>query len=132
MRVGYAMMSSPVVHDAVARQMEYFPITKLSAELAGIAALDQNYIARTQKSTAERMAAVQAGIRKIGRYECVPSFTNTFLCRHPGRSSSQFQEGLLRKGVLTASADMEGLKDQGWVRVTCRREEENARLLNSL
>jgi histidinol-phosphate aminotransferase len=132
MRVGYAMMSSQVVHDAVARQMEYFPITKLSAELAGIAAGDQEYIAQTRRSTAERMTELQSEIRKIGGFECVPSFTNTFLCRQPGLPAFGLQEALLKEGVLVATADVEGLKDQGWVRITCRRETENENLLAGL
>ncbi len=132
MRIGYTMMSSKIVHDAVARQMEYFPVTKLSIELARIAAQDQDYIAQTRRHTRARLTAMQAEVSGLTPYECVRSESNVFLLRRPGTSSGELLDALIKVGVLTASADIEGLSGQGWVRVTCREPEGNAYLIDAL
>lgn len=132
MRVGFAMMSSRVVHDAVARQMEYFPITKLSLDLARIAAEDRAYIASTRLHTRERLGCLRETLSAIERVETLPSETNVFLCRVRGLNSAQARDGLLGHGILVATADIEGLRDQGWVRVTCRTPDENTLLVDAL
>ena len=132
MRIGCAIMSSKVVHDAVARQMEYFPVTRLSIEMARVAADDQEYLALTRHRTRERMATLQPAIRALGSFECIPTETNVFLCRRDGWSSADFRGRLMARGILVATADIEGLRGQGWVRITCRDPSENALLLDAL
>lgn len=132
MRIGYAMISSSTVHDAVARQMEYFPVTRLSIDLARIAAEDQEYLAITRRVTRERLHSLQLLLANISGCECVPSQSNVFLCRVTGLKTSEMQDRLLRRGIVTSSADVEGLSGQGWVRVTCRAPEENARLISAI
>ncbi|HZT44246.1 MAG TPA: histidinol-phosphate transaminase [Chthonomonadaceae bacterium] len=132
MRVGYAMVASKVIHDALARQIEYFPVTKLSLEMARVAAEDQGYIACTRRLTRKRLCALQAAICGIPGFECLPTCANIFLCRHKESSAAQLLEGLMRFGVLVANADIEGLRGQGWVRITCREEPDNRFLLSAL
>ncbi len=125
MRIGYAMMSSRVVHDAVARQMEYFPVTKLSLELALVAARDQDYLAATRRVTRERDAALRARLNSLPGVECLPTSSNIMLVRRAGYSTMDLIAVLQTRGIVVANADIEGLRDQGWVRVTCRDESEN-------
>jgi histidinol-phosphate aminotransferase len=132
MRIGYAMMSSKVVHDAVARQMEYFPVTKLSIELARVAAEDQDYIVQTRRHTRESFQALAEALTKTPGVEFVPTQSNIFLLRFKGASTAAFKDALLRHGVLAADADVEGLRGQGWVRITCREPADNAFLLRAL
>lgn len=132
MRIGYAMMSSRVVHDAVARQMEYFPVTKLSIELARVAAEDQDYIAWTRRHTRESFQALAEALTKLPGIEFVPTQSNIFLLRCAGASTAALKDALLRRGALAADADVEGLRGQGWVRITCREPDDNAFLLSAL
>lgn len=132
MRIGYAMMSSPTVHDAVARQMEYFPVTKLSIELASVAAGDRAYLAETRGDTRARMAEMHASMAECVDIESMPSETNIFLVRRTGWTTTQLSQELLKRGILVANADIEGLSAQGWVRVTCRMPEDNRFLLQQL
>lgn len=132
MRIGYAMMSSKVVHDAVARQMEYFPVTRLSIELARIAAEDQDYIALTRNRTRKRIAALTKALDRMQGVEYVPSESNIFLARCPAYSTRELRDALIERGVLVADADMEGLRGQGWVRITCREPADNACLVHAL
>ncbi len=132
MRIGYAMMSARIVHDAVARQMEYFPVTKLSIELARVAAEDQSYIESTRNRTKELTGKLQASIHTMAGLECAKTESNIFLCRKKGLTTAQFKEALLREGVLVANANTEGLQGQGWVRIACRTAEDNAFLLTAL
>lgn len=132
MRIGYAMMSSKIVHDAVARQMEYFPVTKLSVELARVAANDQQYIAHAREVTRDRVRDLQLRLNAISGIECLPTQANVFLLRRESSTTQALQEELLSRGVLVAGADVEGLNGQGWVRVTCREPEENDYLIEAL
>lgn len=132
MRVGYAMMASRIVHDAVSRQMEYFPVAGLSLELARVAAEDVEYLTTTRSATRERVRQLQADIHKIHGFECIPTLCNIFLCRRRGTTTEELLSALCREGALVSSADIEGLQGQGWVRVTCRSPEDNAHLLQAL
>jgi histidinol-phosphate aminotransferase len=132
MRVGYAMMSSKIVHDAVARQMEYFPVAGLSLELARVAAEDGDYLAATRAATRTRIDDLQRRLAAIAGCECVPTLCNILLCRLSGLTTHGMLEGLRRRGVLVSSADIEGLHGQGWVRITCRSPEDNTYLLEAV
>ncbi|HLV81647.1 MAG TPA: aminotransferase class I/II-fold pyridoxal phosphate-dependent enzyme, partial [Chthonomonadaceae bacterium] len=127
-----ALMASKVIHAALARQMEYFPVTKLSLELARVAAEDQAYLARTRRLTRKRLCGLQAAIREIPGCECMPTCANIFLCRRRGMPAAQLMQALLQGSVLVANADIEGLQGQGWVRITCREEPDNRILLSAL
>jgi histidinol-phosphate aminotransferase len=131
MRIGYSMMSSRVVHDAVSRQMEYFPVTKLSVEMALVAANDQEYVELTRRVTRDRIRDLHSHLSNISGLECLESEANVFLMRRKGSTTAELRESLLARGVLVASADVEGLNGEGWVRVTAKSPAENTLLVNA-
>jgi len=125
MRIGYAMMASEIVHAAIARQMEYFPVTKLSVELANVATGDQGYISDTREHTRAETERLHTSLRDVPSVECIPTETNISLCRMRGFTTTELKQALLKQGILVADAESEGLTGQGWVRVTCRSAEDN-------
>jgi histidinol-phosphate/aromatic aminotransferase/cobyric acid decarboxylase-like protein len=126
LRLGYAVGSADVI-DWLARARPPWSVNAF-AQAAGIEALRHpDYYRDSSKKLAAAKIDLIQNLFNLG-YQPVPSTMPFFLL--PVGDGSRFRLSLLKKGILVRDTASFGLP--GYVRISTRRPEDNARLLATL
>lgn len=130
-RVGYLICSSPEIRAGLQVYCPYFPVTWFSLYLAQAAFTDQDYLCDSRRINRLRRDLLQAGLRKLSGFSCLPSETNTLMIRHAVLQGRELGDAFASRGILTADlGSMAGLEGSGYHRITVRSEADNNYLLS--
>lgn len=129
LRVGYTV-SSVEAADLLNRVREPFNVNSLGQAGAVAALADDGYVRESRRLNAEGMAAVVAGLERLGR-PYIPSAGNFVTFEVPENlSAGAAYQALLREGVIVRPVAEYGLPRH--LRVTVGLPAENARFLAAL
>lgn len=129
-RVGFAIGNKKVI-DILKKWQLNFPISTSSAQIASKALENINGLKRIAKNISIERKFLFEQMSKLGKLQLGgKSETNVFILRH--RNKNLF-ELLLKEGIVSANFNsMNGLENQGFVRITIKTHEENMLLIEAL
>lgn len=127
LRLGYCIGSKGLIKILEQIRLE-FPITSISEILGIIALEDKDYLEDTREKLLKRKTLIYKCLENLN-IKYIPSDTNVMLIKHDNKN---LYKELMKRGILTAIMETEGLKGKGYVRITIRNDEENDILMKSL
>lgn len=129
-RVGYVVGNKDVIGPLAKWQLN-FPISVLSAKIAQEALDNLDFLKVVHDHFDTERKFIFGNIARLENIELGgKSETNVFILKH---KKAKLFDLLLREGILTANFNqMNGLENQGFVRITIKKREENELLVNAL
>lgn len=127
LRLGYCIGSKGLIKILEQIRLE-FPITSISERLGIIALEDKGYLKETREKLLKRKRLIYKCLED-SNIKYIPSDTNVMLIKHDNKN---LYKELMKRGILAAIMETEGLKGKGYVRITIKNDEENDILIKSL
>jgi len=127
LRLGYCIGHKDLIKILEQVRLD-FPITSISEKLGIVALEDKDYLKEMRKKLLKRKKSIRKNLEDLN-IKYIPSDTNIMLIKH---GTKNLYNELIKRGILTAIMETEGLKGQGYVRITIKNEETNDILLKSL
>jgi histidinol-phosphate aminotransferase len=124
-RLGYLMCSNHDIIEALLLHRHHFPITQLSLNIARIATKDIDFIYKTQRNTQVRRGILFKNLDTLKSFKYIPSSTNIFMLANKMLSSIELDRKLKHFGIITSFLDITGIKQNNYLRITVRNEEDN-------
>ncbi|MCK4662976.1 MAG: histidinol-phosphate aminotransferase family protein [Bacteroidales bacterium] len=129
-RLGYLMCSSSDIIEALLLHRHHFPATHLSLSLADIALQDNNFINQTRKITKERVNKLHKQLDELKSFKYIPTYSNIFMLKNHHLNYFELDNMFKKKGIITSNLNITGIKQNNYVRITIRKEEDNNYFFN--
>jgi histidinol-phosphate aminotransferase len=126
-RLGYLITSSTNILNALLTYRYYFPITKLTQEIAITAIEDQQFLIDTIIKNNERKDLLFKNLIKLKTFKNINSHSNIFIIKNDNYLGINLHMKLKEFGVFTSLLDA----SNKYIRITIRNNEDNQILLLS-
>lgn len=132
MRIGVAMTRNPDILAALRVHRQYFPVTRLSLELACQSLDNVMYLDRVRRLAAERRATLAKRLATVPGINLIDSDSGIAMVRCLGVTAHDLMAGLERQGVIVAPVSGTGVAAGQYVRLTLGSEEDLSCLARGL
>mgnify|MGYP003394540167 CR=1 FL=1 len=127
LRLGYCIGPKELIKILEQIRLD-FPIASISERLGIIALEDKGYLEEMREKLYKRKKSIYKCLEN-SKIKYIPSDTNIMLIKHDNKN---LYKELMKRGILTAIMETEGLKARGYTRITIKNDEENDVLIKSL
>jgi histidinol-phosphate aminotransferase len=132
LRIAYALSRNPAILAALQVHRAYFPVTRLSLDLACRSLENIHYLDEVRRALAARRGVLAKSLAGLPGINLVDSDAGIGMLRCLGITAADLMDGLEKEGVIVAPVPGEGVAASQYVRFTYSRPEELSWLAQGL